>query len=168
MLGEAGLSMDWAAVREDAQAGLEKMGYNLPLYAPARSLSGGNLQRMVIIRELGLEPALDRRFLRDPRAGCAEHARRPPGACWMPRQAGAGVLLISEDLEELFTLSDRLIVLYEGRIVGDFQAGGDRFLPGGLPDDGIERSTMAQSAETPETDHSIEPQNRSRLSCAIC
>ena len=37
------------------------------------------------------------------------------------REAGAGVLLISEDLEELFTLSDRLVVLYEGRIVGEFK-----------------------------------------------
>jgi simple sugar transport system ATP-binding protein len=37
------------------------------------------------------------------------------------RTDGAGVLLISEDLEELFDLSDRLIVLYEGRIVGQFK-----------------------------------------------
>jgi len=37
------------------------------------------------------------------------------------RQSGAGVLLISEDLEELFTLSDRLIVLYGGKIVGTFK-----------------------------------------------
>jgi simple sugar transport system ATP-binding protein len=37
------------------------------------------------------------------------------------RQSGAGVLLISEDLEELFTLSDRLIVLYGGKIAGTFK-----------------------------------------------
>jgi simple sugar transport system ATP-binding protein len=37
------------------------------------------------------------------------------------RNSGAGVLLISEDLEELFLLSDRLIVLYGGRIVGSFE-----------------------------------------------
>jgi len=36
------------------------------------------------------------------------------------RQSGAGVLLVSEDLEELFTLSDRLIVLYGGKVVGTF------------------------------------------------
>jgi simple sugar transport system ATP-binding protein len=36
------------------------------------------------------------------------------------REGGAGVLLISEDLEELFTLSDRLLVLYGGRIAGEF------------------------------------------------
>ena len=37
------------------------------------------------------------------------------------RQDGAGILLISEDLEELFTLSDRLVVLYDGRIAGEFK-----------------------------------------------
>jgi len=36
------------------------------------------------------------------------------------RNSGTGVLLISEDLDELFSLSDRLIVLYEGKIVGEF------------------------------------------------
>ena len=36
------------------------------------------------------------------------------------RNAGSGVVLISEDLEELFSLSDRLIVLFEGKIVGEF------------------------------------------------
>ena len=37
------------------------------------------------------------------------------------RNEGAGVLLVSEDLEELFSLSDRLIVLFEGKIVGEFK-----------------------------------------------
>jgi ABC-type uncharacterized transport system ATPase subunit len=114
-----GWSMDWVTVKQDAQAGLQKMEYHLPLYALARSLSGGNLQRMVIVRELGQEPRLIvasymTRGLDVQSALAARQALLD--AC----QAGAGVLLISEDLEELFTLSDRLIVLYEGRIVGDF------------------------------------------------
>jgi ABC-type uncharacterized transport system ATPase subunit len=37
------------------------------------------------------------------------------------RNSGAGVLLVSEDLEELFSLSDRMIVLFEGGIVGEFK-----------------------------------------------
>jgi simple sugar transport system ATP-binding protein len=37
------------------------------------------------------------------------------------RANGRGVLLISEDLEELFALSDRIVVMYEGRIVGDVE-----------------------------------------------
>jgi simple sugar transport system ATP-binding protein len=39
------------------------------------------------------------------------------------RDAGAAVLLVSEDLDELLALSDRLIVMYEGRIVGEMRAG---------------------------------------------
>lgn len=114
-----GFSMDWSSVKNDALAGLKKMGYDLPLYTPARSLSGGNLQRMVIIRELGLEPRLIvasymTRGLDVQSTIAARQALLD--AC----RAGAAVLLISEDLEELFILSDRLIVLYEGRIVGAF------------------------------------------------
>jgi ABC-type uncharacterized transport system ATPase subunit len=116
----AGWAMNWAAVKRDAQDGLEKIGYSLPLYALARSLSGGNLQRMVIIRELGLEPHLivASYVTRGLDVQSTLAARQ---ALLDARQAGAGVLLISEDLEELFTLSDRLIVLYEGRIVGAFK-----------------------------------------------
>jgi simple sugar transport system ATP-binding protein len=40
------------------------------------------------------------------------------------RDRGAAILLISEDLDELLSLSDRLIVMYEGRIVGEMQAEG--------------------------------------------
>ena len=39
------------------------------------------------------------------------------------RAAGAAIVLVSEDLDELLTLSDRIIVLYEGRIVGRMSAG---------------------------------------------
>ena len=115
-----GWSMNWAAAKRDAQEGLQKMGYNLPLYAPARSLSGGNLQRMVIIRELGLEPRLilASYITRGLDVQSTLAARQ---ALLDASQAGAGVLLISEDLEELFALSDRLIVLCEGSIVGAFK-----------------------------------------------
>ena len=54
----AGFSMDWAAVRADAQEGMKKLACQLPLYALARTLSGGNLQRATIIRELGLDARL--------------------------------------------------------------------------------------------------------------
>ena len=115
-----GFTLDWAAVRRDALAGLEKMAYQLPLYAPARTLSGGNLQRMVIVRELGLGPRL---ILASyvTRGLDVQSAVAAQQALLDARGAGAGVLLISEDLEELFALSDRLIVLYEGRIVGTFR-----------------------------------------------
>jgi simple sugar transport system ATP-binding protein len=115
-----GWAWDWVAVRRDAKAGLDATSYSLPLNAPARSLSGGNLQRMVIIRELGLEPRLivASYVTRGLDVQSTLTARQ---ALLDARKAGAGVLLISEDLEELFTLSDRLIVLHGGRIAGTFK-----------------------------------------------
>ena len=115
-----GLSMDWVSAKKDAQVSMEKMDYGFPLFALARSLSGGNLQRMVIIRELGPGPllVLASYLTRGLDVQSTLAARQ---ALLDARQAGAGVLLISEDLEELFTLSDRLIVLYEGRIVGELK-----------------------------------------------
>ncbi len=86
---------------------------------PPRSLSGGNLQRMVIAREMAFQPKLivASYLTRGLDVQSAIAARQ---ALLTARKTGAGVLLISEDLEELFTLSDRLIVLFGGRIAGEF------------------------------------------------
>jgi simple sugar transport system ATP-binding protein len=113
----AGLTMNWHSARADAERTLARLGFELPLYAPARSLSGGNLQRMVVFREMCHQPRLivASYLTRGLDVQSALAARR---ALLQARDNGAGVLLISEDLEELFSLSDRLIVLYRGKIVG--------------------------------------------------
>ncbi len=115
-----GLSVDWQAVKADTQQTMERLKFSFPLYVPARSLSGGNLQRMVIVREMTHEPHLiiASYLTRGLDVQSTIAARQ---ALVQARENGAGILLISEDLEELFTLSDRLIVLYAGRIVGSFK-----------------------------------------------
>ncbi|OGN89382.1 MAG: hypothetical protein A2Y88_03095 [Chloroflexi bacterium RBG_13_48_10] len=112
-----GLSMDWQAVRADIEQSNQKLGFSFPLYIPARSLSGGNLQRMVVAREMIGNPQLiiASYLTRGLDVQSAIAARQ---ALVRARDNGAGVLLISEDLEELFALSDWLIVLYAGKIVG--------------------------------------------------
>ena len=99
---------------------MQLLGFSFSLAGPARSLSGGNLQRMVIVRELSHEPQLiiASYLTRGLDAQSTSAAQR---ALLQARTRGAGVLLISEDLEELFLLSDRLVVLYGGRIVGQFK-----------------------------------------------
>jgi ABC-type uncharacterized transport system ATPase subunit len=87
--------------------------------APIATLSGGNLQRVVLVRELAHEPKLivalyPTRGL-DARSTLAVRALLR-GA----RDAGAAVLIVSEDLDELFAVSDRLVVLYRGAIAGEF------------------------------------------------
>jgi len=115
-----GLSMDWKAVKEDSERTMHALEFSFPLYVPARSLSGGNLQRMVIVREMTQEPRLiiASYLTRGLDVQSTIAARQ---ALLLARDKGAGILLISEDLEELFTLSDRLIVLYAGALVGTFR-----------------------------------------------
>jgi simple sugar transport system ATP-binding protein len=91
--------------------------------APIETLSGGNVQRAVLARELsgGLSVlvAANPTFGLDF-AAVAEVHRRIRAAC----AAGAAVLLVSEDLDELLELSDRILVMYRGRIVHETPAAG--------------------------------------------
>ena len=115
-----GLQMDWESVRQDFLRSSSSLGFHLPAHAMARSLSGGNLQRMVISREMAHEPRLmvASYLTRGLDAQSTIAARQ---ALLQARRNGAAVLFISEDLEELFALSDRLIVLRGGRIVASFR-----------------------------------------------
>ena len=115
-----GLRVNWQAVRTDVEDALRRFGFSFSLYVPARTLSGGNLQRMIIVRELMHGPRLI--IASYPTRGLdVQSAIAACQALIQARDDGAGVLLISEDLEELFALSDRLVVLYGGRIVGTFR-----------------------------------------------
>lgn len=115
-----GFSMDWQAVKADVEETEKRLGFTVTLYAPARSLSGGNLQRMIIVREMTHAPQLIlASYL--TRGLDVQSTIAVRQALVQVRESGAGVLLVSEDLDELFTLADRLIVLYGGRIVGEFK-----------------------------------------------
>jgi simple sugar transport system ATP-binding protein len=115
-----GLSLDWQAVESDTERAWQRLGFRLASFLPARSLSGGNLQRMVIARELSHDPRLIiASYLTRGLDVQSTHAARE--ALLQARDQGAGVLLISEDLEELFEYSDRMVVMHAGRIVGDFR-----------------------------------------------
>jgi ABC-type uncharacterized transport system ATPase subunit len=114
---QLGLSMDWAAVRADLEQSLKRLGFTLPsFFVPLATLSGGNVQRMILAREMAHNPKLIIAFY--PTRGLdVRSAVAARELLVASRDAGAGVLLISEDLGELFALSDRLIVLFRGRIV---------------------------------------------------
>jgi len=84
---------------------------------PARSLSGGNAQRVVVARELaGDKPAI---VVAQPTRGIDIAATRfVHGELLARRAAGAAILLISADLNEILALSDRIVVLFAGTIAG--------------------------------------------------
>ena len=82
----------------------------------ARNLSGGNQQRLVVAREFSRKPKLiiAAQPTRGLDVGATEYVRRK---LLEMRSQGSAVLLLSVDLEEIWAISDRIAVLYEGRIV---------------------------------------------------
>ncbi len=82
----------------------------------AKSLSGGNIQKMVLARELARQPRaiIAAQPTRGLDIGATEYVRN---LLLEQSQAGAAILLISEDLDEILVLSDRIAVLYEGQIM---------------------------------------------------
>jgi general nucleoside transport system ATP-binding protein len=85
---------------------------------PVRLLSGGNLQRVILAREISGNPnfMVAVQPTRGLDVGAIEGVHR---LLLTQREAGAAVLLISEELEELLSLSDRIYVIYEGKIMGE-------------------------------------------------
>ncbi|MDR7483000.1 MAG: ABC transporter ATP-binding protein [Armatimonadota bacterium] len=85
-------------------------------WAPARHLSGGNLQKLILGRVLARAPRVLIAHL--PTQGLdVEATAFVRGKLLEARAAGAAVLLISEDLDEILSLSDRVAAMYEGRFV---------------------------------------------------
>ena len=85
---------------------------------PVRLLSGGNLQRVILAREISGHPNF--MVAVQPTRGLDVGAIEGVHSLLLTqRQAGAAVLLISEELEELLSLSDRVYVIYEGKIMGE-------------------------------------------------
>jgi simple sugar transport system ATP-binding protein len=88
---------------------------------PIRLLSGGNLQKALIAREVQLVPKV--LIARSPTRGLDVGATGAVREHILSERArGTGVLLISEDLDELLALSDRLVVMFDGEIVGEMPA----------------------------------------------
>ncbi|HEY7701770.1 MAG TPA: ABC transporter ATP-binding protein [Candidatus Limnocylindrales bacterium] len=90
---------------------------------PARILSGGNLQRLILAREIDAAPTLlvAVQPTRGLDVGAIEGVHR---LLLDLRERGTAILLISEELEELLALADRVLVMYEGRVAGTFDAPG--------------------------------------------
>ena len=86
--------------------------------APVRLLSGGNLQKVVLAREFSGQPKV--LVAASPTRGLDVGAIESVHTYLHEAAAnGVGVLLLSEDLDEILTLADRIAVLYEGRVAGE-------------------------------------------------
>jgi general nucleoside transport system ATP-binding protein len=115
--------MDGERMKRDAAALMQAFDVRAPgPDVPIGSLSGGNQQKAVLARELSLEPLvflLASQPTRGLDVGAVEAVFRRIRAA---KSQGLGVLLITSDLSELIAMSDRVVVLYRGRIVGEMAA----------------------------------------------
>jgi simple sugar transport system ATP-binding protein len=86
---------------------------------PVTSLSGGNMQKVIVAREFSSNPAvlIASQPTRGIDVGATEFIR---DQLVQKRTDGAAVLLVSADLSEVMSLSDRIIAIYEGEITGVF------------------------------------------------
>jgi simple sugar transport system ATP-binding protein len=114
--GRMALVMD--RILSDSKSLIEEFDVRTPtLQCPARNLSGGNMQKLVVARELGAQRA---RLVvaAQPTRGidiAGTEAIRNMLMDYAGR--GAGVLLISADLDEILAISDRVVVMYGGRLM---------------------------------------------------
>jgi simple sugar transport system ATP-binding protein len=121
-LRRAGGFVSRRAIRDKAARLIARFAVKTPSpEAPIRTLSGGNVQRAVLARELG-EPS-DVLIAQNPCFGLDFAASAEIRAQLVDaRNAGAAVLLVSEDLDELLELSDRVCVMFDGAIVFESRA----------------------------------------------
>ena len=108
--------IDVAALRQQTLELLQRFGVKARgVEAPAQSLSGGNLQKFIVGREMGAQPKL--LILAQPTWGVdVGAAAQIHGEILALRDAGCAVLVVSEELDELLALSDRLMVMARGRL----------------------------------------------------
>jgi general nucleoside transport system ATP-binding protein len=113
-----GWMIDTAVARETAEGLREAYRIAVPsIDSEARLLSGGNLQRLILAREIESGPRLMVAVqpTRGLDVGAIENVHR---LLLEQRKNGTAILLISEDLDELLALSDRIAVIYEGQVLG--------------------------------------------------
>jgi simple sugar transport system ATP-binding protein len=89
---------------------------------PVDSLSGGNMQKVILARELDSDPGLliAAQPTRGVDVGAIEYIHKQLISL---RDLNRAILLVSAELDEIIALSDRILVLYEGEIVGEFVGG---------------------------------------------
>jgi simple sugar transport system ATP-binding protein len=112
-----GLAWNEAAIRADARTAIEKYDVRTPSASvPAETLSGGNQQKVIVAREF--EGEVNLLVLDQPTrgldVGSIEFIHRQAIA---QRDTGVAILLVSAELDEVLELSDRIAVMYRGRIV---------------------------------------------------
>ncbi len=113
-----GIFLDFAKMSARTREVVNAYSVKTPsIDTPIKNLSGGNIQKLIMARELSRRPKvlIAAQPTRGVDIGATEYIHQ---RLLEQRAAGTAILLISEDLDETRTLSDRIAVMYEGQIVG--------------------------------------------------
>ncbi|MDX2005876.1 MAG: ABC transporter ATP-binding protein [Meiothermus sp.] len=118
-----GILSDSSALEANAQAKVREYAVATPsIHTPSRLLSGGNIQKVILARELAGQPKLI--LAVHPTYGLDVGATEQVHKVLLDKTyEGAGVLLVSEDLDEILQLADSVAVLYHGELKGPFPVG---------------------------------------------
>lgn len=114
-----GLFMNFRSITRQCKTAIKDYEIKTPSHeTPIKSLSGGNIQKLVLARELSRQPRvlIAAQPTRGVDIGASEYIHH---RLLEERTKGTAILLISEDLDEILALSDRIVVMYEGAIVGE-------------------------------------------------
>ena len=115
-----GIVMDWVAAGKAARALAEEFDVRTPsVDVPTSNLSGGNQQKVIVAREFSREDVrvvIASQPTRGLDVGSIEYIHE---TIVKQRDAGAAILIVSTELDEVFALSDRLLVMFDGRIVAE-------------------------------------------------
>jgi ABC-type uncharacterized transport system ATPase subunit len=136
------MAVDYATAQQHA----EKLKDEYEIMAPSvdtavRYLSGGNLQRVILAREISVGPEL--MIAMQPTRGLDVGAIEGVHRLLLDlRRSGAAIVLVSEELDEITSLSDRIAVIYEGQIVGQVE--------GDVSDEDRDRIGLMMTGQQPE------------------
>lgn len=115
-----GVRMDWDAAREQATRLVDEYDVRTPgIEVPVSNLSGGNQQKVIVAREFDRDVKLviASQPTRGIDVGSIEYIH---SRIVEERDLGAAVLIVSSELDEVLALSDRILVMYAGKIAGEF------------------------------------------------
>ena len=111
--------LQWEMARKEAESLISEFRIAAPgIGAPARQLSGGNLQKLILARELSKSPRL--LIAEQPTHGLDIGATEEVWNELLNRRESSGILLISSDLREALSLSDRIGVMFRGQMIDLF------------------------------------------------
>lgn len=115
--------MDRESIRREAERLVQEFEIVAPsIDAPVSLLSGGNIQKLIVARELSISPKII--IASNPTSGLdVASANYVHWVFHRLRSSGSSVILVSEDLEEVLALSNRIIVMRGGKIVREFEQG---------------------------------------------